>query len=412
LVVDDRLGPLRQAGFARLFAATLVSAIGDWASLVALGFGVLAFGTPTELGLILLAREIPIVALVLVGGVFADRLSRRRVIYASNLIRAIAQAGSALVLASGHPSSLLLAACAALNGAGSAFSRPAQAGFVRSLVPEAQLQPANALMSLSRNSVAIVGAAIGAVLVEAVSPAGALAVDAATFVGAAFLIASIPESGSRPSPVRSPLADLRVGWREFHSRTWVWVMVASFGAYQLSLFPITSVLGPDIAKRHLGGAASWAVILASGAVGALVGDLISLRVRARRPLVVSTLCGVPMAAYVVSLGLAAPVVVISIMSFVAWAAVGVTDSIWTTTLQRAVPDEIIARISSFDYLGSLALNPLGFALVGPLARATSISAVAIGAGVLLTVASLSVIAVPSIRGLRADGTDGSRAVAQ
>jgi hypothetical protein len=107
-----------------------------------------------------------------------------------------------------------------------------------------------------------------------------------------------------------------------------------------------------------------------------------------------------MAAYVASLGAAAPVGVIAGCAFVAWAAVGVSDALWTTTLQQGVPDEILSRISSFDYLGSLALNPIGFALVGPIARVTSVSDVAVGAGALLTLASLAVILVPAVRGLR------------
>ena len=399
---SERLGPLKEGPFARLFTAALVSAIGDWASLVALGFGVLAFGSTTDLGLILVAREVPIVLLVLVGGVYADRLSRRKVLVSADLVRAAAQAGSALVLVSAHPSSLLLAGCAVLNGAGSAFARPAHTGFVSELVSAPRLQQANALMGLSRSSIAIVGTTVGAVLVEAVSPAGALAVDAASFVGAALLVGSIRETGATASPAQSPLADLRVGWVEFRSRTWVWVMVASFGAFQLSLFPIISVLGPDIAKRDLGGASAWAAILASGALGGLVGGLLSLGANPARPLVWSTLFGIPMAAYVASLGLAAPVAVIAAISFVAWVGISLSDSLWTTALQRNVPNEVLARISSYDWLGSLALNPIGFALVGPLAAATSNSAVALASAFVITASSLIVLAVPSVRRLGLD----------
>ena len=396
---SDRLGPLREGPFARLFAASIVSAIGDWASLVALGFGVLAFGSTTDLGLILVAREVPIVLLVLVGGVYADRVSRRKVLVSADLVRAAAQAGSALVLVSSHPSTLLLAACAVLNGAGSAFARPAHTSFVSDLVSASRLQQANALMGLSRSSVAIVGTTLGAVLVDVVSPAGALAVDAVSFLGAALLVGSIREAGVTAIPAQSPLADLRLGWSEFRSRTWVWVMVASFGAFQLSLFPIISVLGPDIAKRDLGGSSAWAAILASGAIGGLVGGLLSLRANPARPLVWSTVFGIPMAAYVASLGLGAPVVVIAAISFVAWLGIGLSDSLWTTALQRNVPNEVLARISSYDWLGSLALNPIGFALVGPLASATSNSAVALASAFVITASSLIVLAVPSVRRL-------------
>lgn len=399
-MLRERLGPLRQRGFARLFTATLVSAIGDWASLVALGFGVLAYGTTTDLGLVLVAREIPIVALVLAGGVYADRLSRRKMLLAANLARTAAQAGSALILVSSHPSSLLLAACAVLNGAGTAFARPAATGFVSELIDAAQLQKANALMSLSRNSVAIVGASLGALLVETVSPAGALALDAATFLAAAVLIRTIPESESRPKSMESPLADLRAGFRELRSRTWVWVMIVSFGPFQLSLFPIVYVLGPEIAKRQLGGAASWALILASGALGAISGDLLALRVKPRRPLVWTKLCIVPMGLYVASLGLGAPVALIAVLAFVSWAGASLADSVWFTVLQRNVPDDVLGRISSYDWLGSMALNPIGFVLVAPLAHASSNAAVAIGASVLLTVTGLAVVAVPSVRRIR------------
>ena len=284
VAVARTFAPLTGSDFRRYFASSVINAIGAWASIVALSFGILGRGSATDLGLVFLAREIPIVVFILAGGVWADRWPRRTILVGSNLASCAAQAVTAAALLGGW-SLGVVAAAQVVGGGASAFSRPATTGFLPELVPHDQLQQANALNGLSWSSVSLIGASAGAVLVAGVGAGWALALDAATYLLAAGLIASVRRGGARVQRNTSPLADLAEGWRAFLSYSWVVAMVAGFGIYQLTLFPSLEVLGPLVAKTHLGGAAAWAAILISGALGAILGGMLGLRIRPRRPLV-------------------------------------------------------------------------------------------------------------------------------
>jgi predicted MFS family arabinose efflux permease len=401
----DGLLPLRQRDFRRFFAANVINSIGGWASTVALGFGVLERGTATDLGLVFLAHQIPTVVLVVAGGVWADRWSRRSILIGSNVISCATQALTAIALLDGWGLGAVAAAQAVAGGA-SAFARPATTGFVQELVAPEHLQKANGLNSFSWSSVALIGASAGALLVSGVGAGWALALDALTYGAAALLLAGVSKAGSRPERASSALADLREGWRAFVSYRWAVAMVAGFGVFQLTLFPALEVLGPLTAKRHLGGAGAWAAILVAGSVGAIAGSLFSLRLHPRRPLVTCVLTSAVIAVELALLGLAAPVWTIATASFVGAVGLSVGDSVWFTALQTAIPQDQIGRISSFDWLGSIALNPVGYALVGPLAAATSAEAVLIGSAGLMVASSALIVALPSVRALRGSAVAG------
>jgi predicted MFS family arabinose efflux permease len=393
------LSPLRGADFRRYFASSVINAIGSWASMVALSFGVLEQGTATALGLVFLAREIPIVVFVLAGGVWADRWSRRSILIGSNVLSCAAQAVTAAALLDGWGLGVV-AAAQVVSGGATAFSRPATTGFIPELVPPEQLQQANALGNLSWSSVALIGASAGALLVAGVGAGWALALDASTYAVAAALIAGVGRTGSRVVHDTSPLADLTEGWRAFLSYPWVVAMVIGFGVYQLTLFPALEVLGPLTAKTHLGGASAWAEILIAGALGAIVGSVVALRVHPRRPLVTSMLASGVMAAELYLLGFATPVWTIALAAFCGSVGLSIADAVWFTALQGHIPGDQIGRISSFDWLGSIALNPIGYAFVGPLAAASSPEAVLIGSASLMAAATIGVLAIPSVRTLR------------
>jgi hypothetical protein len=372
-------------------------------AMVALAFAVLEIGDFSDLGLVFLVREIPIVVLLLLGGVWADRVSRRLILVGCDVVRAAAQLATAALLLSGHGAIWSVALAQVAFGMATAFSRPANVGLIKQAVSVEHLQQANALAGLMRSSSSVVGPALGAIIVELASPGIALGIDAATFAASAVLIGGIRLADDRLSASSSGvLADLRAGWTEFVSRTWVWVMVASFGLFQLTFFPALLVLGPTVSKNDLGGAGAWGTILSVGAAGSILGGVIALRVRFSRPLVAMSL--LMLAPGVVLLGLAvpAPVVLLAAASFVASAALGLTDPIWFTTLQKHIPEHSISRISSFDWFGSVALNPLGYALIGPLAASIGIGTALAVSGVLNICTSLVLLTLPAIRGLRDD----------
>jgi MFS family permease len=398
-----RLAPsfdvLHERSFARYLAAVSISTLGSGMAMVALAFAVLEFGGATDLGIVLLAREVPIIVLLLLGGVFADRLSRRTILVSTDLLKGAAQVATAILLFTGTANVWNVAFLQTVFGVAAAFSRPATIGLVKEAVSDARLQEANALIHLSSSVLFIVGPAVGALIVATGGPAWAIAVDSLTFFASAALTASMRLAATVRIASASVLEDLRDGWREFVQRPWAVAMVVSFGLFQLTYFPALLVLGPLVAKTALGGAPAWGTILALGSAGAVVGGLFALRLKVRRALVVSELFILPAGLLLASLAVPLPVLAIAVVSFAGGVGFAVGDTLWITALQRNVPAHALSRISSFDWLGSVALNPIGYALIGPIAATIGTSQALVIAAVLNITVCIGVILVPSVRSI-------------
>jgi MFS family permease len=218
---SGRLALLRIRDFRNVFLAQSISVFGDGITPVALTFAVLGLtGSATDLGLVLAAQSLPLAALSLVGGVWADRLPRATLMVASDLVRAAVQFTGAVMLLSGTAHIWQLAILAAVHGAAEAFFRPAAGAIMPQIVPLPWLQQANALMGLSDNFGWMVGPAIAGVLVAVIGPGGAIAVDGATFlVSAAFLATIRVPAVARGEAAKDFVGELRDGWREVRSRT-------------------------------------------------------------------------------------------------------------------------------------------------------------------------------------------------
>jgi hypothetical protein len=394
---------LHERSFARYLASVTVSTLGSGMATVALAFAVLDFGGATDLGIVLLAREIPIIVFLLLGGVFADRLPRRAILVGCDLLKGSAQAATAVLLFAGTANVWNVGLLQAVFGVAAAFSRPATTGIVREAVSEERLQEGNALLGLSRNILSIAAPAIGALIVALGTPAWAIAVDAVTFFVSAALIASMRLAPTARMISKSIVGDLRDGWRAFVERSWVVAMVISFGLFQLTYFPALLVLGPLIAKDELGGATAWGAVLAIESAGAVVGAILALRVRFDRPLVACQLLVLPAGVLLATLAVPLPLPVIAVTGFVTGIGFAFGDALWMSTLQRCVPEHALSRISSFDWLGSVALNPIGYALIGPLAVAFGTSEVLLVAGILNIAVCVGIVLVPSVRSVRASG---------
>ena len=395
---------LHERSFARYLAANTVSTLGSGMAMVALAFAVLEFGGATDLGIVLLAREIPIIVLLLLGGVFADRLPRRTILVGSDLVKGTAQVATAILLFSGTATTLNVALLQAVFGVAAAFSRPAHIGLVKEAVSDARLQEANALVGLSSSVLSIAGPAIGALLVAAGSPAWAIAVDSITFFVSAVLTASMRLAPTVRVASASILGDLRDGWHEFASRSWAVAMVVSFGLFQLTYFPALLVLGPLVAKQDLGGVGAWGTILAVESAGAVAGGMFALRLRTKRPLVVSQLVVIPAGLLLAALAVPVSVLGLAVISFAVGIGFALGNTLWITALQRNVPEHALSRISSFDWIGSIALNPIGYVLIGPIAAAIGTSQTLAIAGVLNIAVCVSVVLVPSVRSIRMTAT--------
>lgn len=399
---SGRLGPLVERDFRLLFTATTITTIGDRLGFIALAFAVLDFGSATDLGLIFAARQVVEVVVLLAGGVLSDRLPRNLVLAGASLIQAGAQATTAVLVLTGEANVWRLVLLQALYGVGAGLVVPAEVGLVPQTVSAARLQQANALQGLSRNMVGVLGPAVGGAIVVAGSPGIALAVDAASFVACAVLLAQIRV----PRRVRDPDAasffrELREGWSEFRARTWLWATVGFFGISNLFWVGSWMVLGPAIAKAELGGAGAWATILTAGGLGAVVGGVVAMRVRPGRPLLVAVLAPFPMVLPLAALALHAPVAVIAAAAVLSSIGLSVHLTLWFTVFQREVPEHAQSRVSSYDALGSFVLIPVGAAVIPPLAAAIG-AETTIWLSVAVMVCCLTIISsVPSVREIRA-----------
>jgi MFS family permease len=392
---------LRERNVRLLVGSGAVDALGNGMANVALAFAVLQIGGAEDLGLTFLAREIPMVVFLLLGGIWADRVSRKVLLVAGDFAMGSAQVLTAALFLTHHATVWRVALLQIVFGVANAFTRPASTGLIPQAVSALHLQEANALSDLSRSTSRIVGPAIGGVIVAAANPGWALAVDAATFFVSAAFNLQLRLKESERSERSHMIHELREGWSEFTSRTWLWTIVASFGFFQLTLFPALLVLGPIVAKTELGGPSAWGLILAFQGVGSVVGGVLALRLHPRRPLVLSTLFCLPIAGVLALLGAGAPVALLCLVGFIA--AVGLTcgDIIWFTTFQREVPDHLMSRLSSFDWFGSVALNPVGYALVGPIANRVGVAETLYLAAAANALVTLVVASTPAIRHLRA-----------
>jgi hypothetical protein len=255
-------------------------------------------------------------------------------------------------------------------------------------------------MRLSRNSSAILGAAAGGILVATIGPGWALALDAASFAAATALIAGIRAGLAGRAVATTMLADLREGWQEFRSRAWVWLLVGQFALVN-GCFAAVNVLGPVLARQYLGGAPAWGAVLSAMAVGLFSGSLIALRLRPAFPLRIAAVATFGFLPPFFVLALHAPLWLVAASMLVNGVCVDIFEILWDTALQTHVPNHALARISSYDALGSFVLGPIGLAIAGPVAAAIGVTATLTGAGALLAVASVMPLLTPAVRRLPA-----------
>jgi len=388
---------LRLREFRLVFGAAAISLVGDGIIPVALAFAVLDLtGSATDLGIVLAAGTLSLVCSLLFGGVVADRAGRRKVMISADVTRMLGQATIGVLLVTGHASVLTLAASEAALGAATGFFNPASSGLMPAVAGE-YLQQANALRGMAMAAGNIGGPAIGGLLVVTVGPGPALLIDAATYATSALLLTRMRgEPASRPVARQRFLVDLRDGFAELRSRTWAWAIIvaASFVNTVGVAFP---VLGALVAKRDLGGAGAWAAILVSRALGLFVGGTILLRAEPRRPLLTALAASVAAALPLMMLALPAPLFIIALAAMLAGVGGVVFNTLWETTLQQQVPAHARSRVSSYDWFGSLALQPIGYALIGPLAAGVGVSSALVLCAVLDIAATLPLLAVHDVR---------------
>jgi MFS family permease len=409
---DRWLGPLNERDFRRYFAGQVTSQVGTGMLPVALSFAVLRQGgSVADVGYVIGAETLPLVLLLLVAGVLADRTSRRLVMMGADVARAAAQAALAAWILLGHPPLWGFIGLECVVGAGNAIFTPAMTGLIPEVASAEHLQQANVLNGSARWTGFLIGPAVAGVLVAVSGPGWAVAVDAASYVVSAACLSTLrgvrssgAETGGEPF-----VTQLRQGWSAFRSRTWLWSVVAQFSLFGLVVFPAFYVLGAVVAARSLGGAAAWGAILATFGAGAVVGGLSMLWLRPSRPLLAGELAMLTWVLVLGALALRAPTVVVALCALVAGTSFGIFGPLWDTTMQRELPPEVLSRASAYDWFGSFVFLPLGYALEGVFAHLLGVSgALWLGAS-WLALSTVAVLCLPSVTGLRAPGRTGPSA---
>ncbi len=397
---SGKLGVLTGRNFRRFYVGYASSLLGTAMSAVAIAFAVLGSGgTPTALGVVFAANIVPMVAFMLGGGVIADRLGRRPVMLTADVARCVAQGALAAALFLGHPHVWLFIAAAFVVGSGNAFFQPALSGLTVQLAPRDQLGNANALFGMTQPAAQVAGPALAGILIAVTSPAAVIAVDAGSYAISALALALLRFPGDGEPPARSLLRDLADGWAEFAAHTWLWLETAQFALFNLLTWGPYLVLGPVLAREYLGGARAWGAILACYGGGAILGGLLALGRRPRRPLLVSTLATLGFPLPPLALALHLPAAAVAAGALLAGLGSAVDSTISTTVTQQQVPAEALSRVGSFSMVGAFAFGPVAFAAAGPAAAAFGARAVlGFGAG-WAAFGTLVVLAAPSIRGL-------------
>lgn len=384
-----------------LTAATVVTNLGTHGALIATTWAVFeAGGDAGDVGLVAMARFLPLVLFLLIGGALADRVPRHRVMVAANTLNCVSQAVFAALVLAGEPRIWQMMVLTALCGTGQAFFNPAAEGMLMASVSGEQASRAFAVYRMAMHGATIGGAALGGALVAFVGPGWVLLIDAVAFAVAggmrAFLdVSGIPERG----PGGGLFADLREGWHEFVGRPWLWSIVAQFSVVVGLIGAVESVYGPLVARAELGGARPWGIALAAYGVGTLAGAVLMTRWKPRRMLFVGTLFVFPIALPSAALAVPLDAVGLTAAMFVSGVAIEVFGVSWMTAMHQEIPEEKLSRVSAYDWFGSTALLPLTTALAGPAESAFGRSEALWGAAALMVLVTALVLLVPDVRNL-------------
>jgi predicted MFS family arabinose efflux permease len=392
--------PLRRRNFRWLFIGRVVDELGSDISPAALTLAmVTATHSSAGLAIVLASGLLPRVILLPLGGVVVDRAGARRVALAADLVSGAAQLFIGLLLLAGHVSIPLIAIAAGAGGAATAFSMPATLPLVSGTVADSERQAANSMLAVAQSAASIAGPALAGALIFTVGPGWAFIGDAATFVVSAATLAIIAVRRAPGTQRESLRRDLVAGWAQVRARTWYWTSLIGHGTWNFAMGMVMTT-GPLIAIDELGGRVVWLATLQASAIGYLIGSLVAGRTRVSRAIFAVDLGLVSFAVPVALFAVAAPAWAVVGSYGLAMAFLGFANPVWETVVQQEIPEQLLARVSAYDWLVSLAGMPLGYALGPVLTRQWGFTWPLGGAAALVAVTLLVPASLPAVRGVR------------
>jgi MFS family permease len=409
-----RFPVLANRNFRLLLIDRLMAPMAATFSLVGVSFAVLAAtGSTADLSYVIAAQAAPSLVFLLVGGVIADRIAPQLVIVAANVMVAVGEGLFGILVLTSHPAIWVMIVLELVTGTGIALFYPASMALLPRLVPAGQMQQASAISRLTMNAAMMVGAALAGECVALFGAGWALAVCGIGMLTTVPLLLAIrvaplersdatewPDATAKAERAPSVIRELREGWSEFRSHTWLWATVLQFTVVLTAWTGGFQVLGPAVAKAHLGGAAAWGLISAAEATGLVVGGLISLRWSPSRPILYVVLIGASIAVSPLALAMLLPLWVICMTSFALGVAIETMSVVWTVTMAAKIPADKLARVSGYDGLGSMMGMPVGALVAGPLAARIGVSATQYGAAAITLVASALALIPREVRTMR------------
>ncbi|ESQ03095.1 enterobactin exporter EntS [Streptomyces sp. ADI96-15] len=394
------LEPFKHRRFAYQYAGFTVSVVGNTLSQVAITVGVLQVtGSGALAGMALSASTVALVLCILFGGVWADRLPRHLVMATMDCVRATSQIGVGVMLLADSVSVPLLLLLQVCFGAAQAFHLPASSGLTRFTVPKDQLQRANTLLSFSRSMSGVLGPLLAGALIATVGAGWALIGDGLSFLvsaGCAVLIKLPPRETPREKD--RTLRELAAGFRLVRTTPWIWTSIVGFMCTHVAV-AVFMVVGPVLAVEDGSGIWQWSLLIAALGVGDVLGDLFLLRFQPQRPMLFARLAELLLVPMLLVIAWGAPLAVQIVVVALAGAGMTAADALWLTTMQHEVPENSLSKVASYDWLSSVALRPVGFAL-GAAFTGGGLAVVLTCLAVLVLASRLVSLAHPSVRALR------------
>lgn len=375
--------------------------IGDGLVAVTVGLFVTRLtGNPADVGLVLAGYAFPLVLLLPLGGVTADRWPRQLLMIAADSVRAAGHGVLAVLVATGTVRIWHLTVVGVLFGTAWAFFYPAYAGLVPQTVAEGDIQGAQALGGVSRELASFVGPALATVLVFTVGGAAAFGLDAVTFAFAALTLTRVrARPRGEPGTRHGVIGELREGWVAVRERPWVWATIAGFSVACLLAWAPFLVLGASVAGQVYGTDAVYGLVTAVLGLGTAAGALVGARWRPRRPMLVGLVAAAFWPALIALFAAGLPRIVLCLGSALAGLGLGLFAVWWETALAQRIPPHLLSRVAAWDLMGSFALLPLGYLLAGPVAAAAGDVLLLVAGGSASTVALLLALVPRSARQL-------------
>jgi MFS family permease len=398
------LEPLANRNYALLMAAAVVSLLGDGFFTVALAWQVYAISNvPTALSVVSIAWSVPLVAMLLLGGVFTDRYDRRWLMIGADLVRAAAVGLMGLLSVAGVLEIWQIIILIAFVGLGDAFFNPASTAIVPDLVPEHQLPQANAFQGMVRPlMVRLAGPAIAGFVVAGVGPGWAFVVDGASFLLSAVALAGIaarPRVGAVMRGWRGTLGEMAEGLQFVRATPWLWATLVSAMFSLLAFVGPVQVLMPFLVKNQLDlGPEALGFIFAVSGIGSIVSAIVmGQRGLPRLKITVMYASWVAGIAFMAGYGIMAELWQALVIAFATAALFQVGQIIWVTLLQQLVPRRLLGRVASLDWLLSSGLVPVSFALTAPAAELLGPNTTMVAAGLVGALLMGILLFAPGVR---------------